>query len=131
MIIAFDFDGTLTRHDVQELAKKMVDDGHNVWCVTGRTGQTWRGQNNDDLHEICEMVGIKPHKRIFCGKVYWEAGRKADFFLDMSRLNVIFDIHLDNHPDEVQTVKELDLGINVINVEDKNWEIQWQLATQR
>ena len=36
MKVSFDFDGTLSRKDVQKLAKELVSEGHEVWIVTSR-----------------------------------------------------------------------------------------------
>ena len=36
MKVSFDFDGTLSRKDVQEYAKSLVNSGLEVWIVTSR-----------------------------------------------------------------------------------------------
>ena len=36
MKVSFDFDGTLSRKDVQNFAKSLVNTGYDVWIVTSR-----------------------------------------------------------------------------------------------
>jgi len=36
MKISFDFDGTLADGKIQDLAKSLVDAGHDVWILTAR-----------------------------------------------------------------------------------------------
>jgi len=36
MKVSFDFDGTLSKKDVQKFAKELVEEGHEVWIVTSR-----------------------------------------------------------------------------------------------
>jgi hypothetical protein len=130
MIIGFDFDGCLQTDEVQAVAIQAIKDGHNVWCVTSRTGNTWRGHSNDDLHEVCDRVGIEAHKRIFCSKAYWQRGVKVNFYLDMSKIGVIFDIHLDDHDGELLNIRSAGLKTKTINTTNKNWKTLWDLATQ-
>ena len=36
MKISFDFDSTLSEAKIQKLAKKFINDGHEVWITTSR-----------------------------------------------------------------------------------------------
>jgi len=67
--VSFDFDSTLTVDVVQNLAKRLVKEGHEVWIVTSRfefTDSSGNKCNNDDLFEIAFEIGI-PFDRIhFC-----------------------------------------------------------------
>ena len=46
MKVGFDFDSTLSRKDVQEFAKELVNDGHEVWIVTSRFDDETAMQKN-------------------------------------------------------------------------------------
>lgn len=65
--VSFDFDGTLSRNDIQEYAKELLDRGIDVWICTSRTSpkdsinENW----NDDLFLIADKLGIKRENIIF------------------------------------------------------------------
>lgn len=102
--ISFDFDGTLARKDVQEFAKQLVDDGHDVWIVTSRTdtevalkkGWYWTERQNQELYEVAELVGI-PREKI----VFTEYVDKIVFLKDKG-----FLFHLDDDEDELICILE-------------------------
>ena len=67
MKVSFDFDSTLSRDDVQEYAKSLVEKGYEVWIVTSRCdtdsalakGWHWVKRQNQQLYDIAEECGIK------------------------------------------------------------------------
>lgn len=62
--ISIDFDGTLSRKDVQNYAKFVMDNGIDVWIVTSRLHEKNADnlQWNDDLYEVAENLGIPKSK---------------------------------------------------------------------
>lgn len=72
MKLSFDYDDTLSRAEVEEYAKKLVKDGHQVWIVTARPSEehltmTYKGGEkpdwNRDVFEAAGRIGI-PNERI-------------------------------------------------------------------
>jgi hypothetical protein len=67
MKVSFDFDHTLSRKDVQDFAKRLVDEGHEVWIVTSRFSDEaakeknwhWILGQNQRLFDVAEECGIK------------------------------------------------------------------------
>jgi hypothetical protein len=67
MKVSFDFDHTLSRKDVQDFAKELVNDGHEVWIVTSRFSDEaakekkwhWIEGQNQKLFDVAEECGIK------------------------------------------------------------------------
>lgn len=75
MKVSFDFDSTLSRKDVQEFAKQLVNEGHEVWIVTSRFDDesamkknwNWIVGQNQKVFEIAEYCGIKTeHIKFTC-----------------------------------------------------------------
>ncbi len=58
--VSFDFDGTLDIDIVQEYAKKLIDEGHEVWITTSRSHSFWH-----DVIDIAEKIGILSHRIMF------------------------------------------------------------------
>ena len=66
-IVSFDFDNTLSRIDVQNYAKELIDRGINVYIITSRYDELHKhkyNQNpsNDDLYLVSAKLGIPKHK---------------------------------------------------------------------
>lgn len=58
--VSFDFDGTLDRKDIQAYALECINMGVNVIVCTFRIKETPLNPTwNDDLYQVCEMLGIK------------------------------------------------------------------------
>ena len=69
MRITIDYDDTLSKPHIQELAKKLVAK-HEVYILTSRLDSLYRKSykhlhSNDDIYEIAEEVGIKPQNVVF------------------------------------------------------------------
>ena len=71
--VSFDFDGTLELKPIQEYAKELVEQGHDVWITTTRYGDDEKYKRffhttinvdltNNDLWEVAEYVGIPKEK---------------------------------------------------------------------
>jgi len=67
MKVSFDFDSTLSRTDVQEFAKTLIDDGLDVWICTSRLCPEKAPNNewNDDLFKVANELGIPKSNVIF------------------------------------------------------------------
>ena len=67
MKVSFDFDSTLSRKDVQEFAKELVNKGIEVWIVTSRFDDEtamqknwhWIKGQNQRLFDVAEECGIR------------------------------------------------------------------------
>ena len=96
MKISFDFDSTLDKERMQRLAKKFIDDGHEVWITTTRLDQEHapRPNWNYALIEVANKLGIPEERWTFTNaKDKWT-------FLDG------FDIHFDDDPYEIGFMEE-------------------------
>ena len=120
MKVSFDFDNTLTRKDVQEVAKQLVDKGIEVWIVTSRFDDEsamkknwhWSQGQNKSVFEIANYCSIKKeHIKFTCME------SKSNFIKDK---NFIF--HLDD--DVIELLDILDSGdkCKAINVDHNDWK---------
>ena len=69
--VTFDFDGTLSRSDVQEYFKELMSRGIDCWVVTSRFDDLHRhlyrpNPTNEDLWEVIDSLGLPRHKVRFC-----------------------------------------------------------------
>ena len=89
-LVTFDFDGTLSRNDVQEYALELISKGVDVWVVTSRYDELHKHRykinpTNDDLWDVIDKLNIPRWKvRFTC--MDWKAPylfyTKAIFHLD-------------------------------------------------
>ena len=119
MRVSFDFDGTLSRPDIQAYAKSLVDLGHEVWIVTSRysseagmeKGWPWIGQQNLTVFSIAEECGILKERIVFtngAAKIY-------------SIKSQGFAFHLDDDVDELMQISEGQDPCRPINVDHFEW----------
>lgn len=94
--ISFDFDSTLAEPRIQRLAKKLIDDGHDVWITTTRhekwetAGPNW----NREVFAVAKKLNIPFEKiRFTNGKDKWP-------FLNG------FDLHFDDDQVEIELMEE-------------------------
>jgi len=89
--VSFDFDGTLSRVDVQDYAKSLIERGIEVWIVTSRLHEKNADnlQWNDDLYEVAEKLGIPKSQIHFMNynifmddKSYWLKEHEFIWHLD-------------------------------------------------
>jgi len=91
--ISFDMDSTASQSVVQEFAKFLIKEGHEIWIVTSRMDkQEW----NKDLYRIANEMGI-PRTRIY----FTNGDYKWKFFKDKD-----FAFHFDDDFMEIQMAKE-------------------------
>jgi pyruvate-formate lyase-activating enzyme len=93
MKVSFDFDGTLSRKDIQEFTKFLVKEGHEVWIVTSRFDDKtaterawwWIKDQNESLFKVAKECAINKNNIVFtCSetKIKFLEGRGFDFHLD-------------------------------------------------
>lgn len=121
MKVSFDFDGTLSRNDVQKFATKLVDAGFEVWIVTSRCatepalakGWHWVERQNQELYDVAESCGITRDKIQFTEHV-----DKIEF---LEGKNFIF--HLDDDMDELIEISKSGDSCTPLNVDHSDWEL--------
>ena len=124
MKVSFDFDGTLSRKNVQRFAKELVAAGHEVWIVTSRVSDEMANnyptefknrvlKENRKLFRVADNVGIKRNHIIFTGFV-----NKIEFIKGKD-----FIFHLDDDLDELMEIFSSKDPCKPINVEHSEWEM--------
>lgn len=117
MTVSFDFDGTLSRPDVQEYARALIDDGIDVIITTSRYDENNKhlypiNPTNEDLYAVTDELGISREKINFMNM-----GLKADFLKDT---DVIW--HLDDDEVEVRELDALAHPIIGVSVNEDTWK---------
>lgn len=120
MKVSFDFDSTLSRRDVQEYAKSLVNNNHDVWIVTSRCatepalakGWWWVEKQNQELYDVADSVGIPRDKIVFTEHV-----DKIIYLKDKE-----FVFHLDDDVEELIAIMQSCDLCKPINVEHMDWE---------
>ena len=102
MTASFDFDGTLTRNDVQEYAIQLIGKGIEV-SITSRRNRF----QTKEVYEMAKELGIE--------KVRLTSGDNKCFFL------VGTDVHIDNDPEEIREIERYSEGCEAVCVEDDDW----------
>jgi len=118
--ISFDFDSTLDREDVQEFAKQLVKDGHEVWITTSRfdtesslkKGWWWIEKNNQKLYDVADECGIPRDNITFTAMI-----DKIKFLEGKD-----FLFHLDDDEVELEFIQESDDDCVGVWVELKDWK---------
>ena len=120
MKVSFDFDSTLSRKDVQEFAKQLVNEGHEVWIVTSRFDDEsamkknwhWIEGQNQKVFEVAEYCGIKPeHIKFTCMQ------SKSIFLKDKG-----FVFHVDDDGIELMEILESGDQCFPVNVDHFEWK---------
>ena len=94
MKISFDFDNTLSKKSVQQLAIKLKNDGHEIIIVTSRRTNGYGILfDNDDLFTVAEKIGIKDI-------TFTEGLNKVQFLKDKN-----VDIHVDDDKFELDLLR--------------------------
>jgi hypothetical protein len=87
--VSFDFDGTLSQKSVQDIAKKKIEDGDDVYIITKRP-------ESQNVLDMAEKLGIKKSNVIFTNhEPKWS-------FIEKLKI----DTHYDNVDDEVKQIEE-------------------------
>lgn len=119
MAVSFDFDGTLSREDVQEYARDLIDKGIEVLVVTSRYDEDNKhlypaNPTNEDLYEVTDKLGI-PRENIH----FMNMELKADFLKEKKNV----DWHLDDDEIEVDEINKIGGFISGIHM-GSDW--QWR-----
>jgi len=102
--VSFDFDGTLSRNDVQAYAEECMDKGCDVWVVTSRFDDSKSREGNADLFAVTDSLGIPRDKVVFTN-MEWK-------YEMLKSLGI--DVHLDDYFVELNMLKtEKVIGISV------------------
>jgi hypothetical protein len=124
MKVSFDFDGTLSRKDVQKLAKDLVSEGYEVWIVTSRFSDEaakdkkwhWIEGQNQKLFDVAEDCGIKLEN------IHFTNMESKSLFLEGKG----FIFHLDDDDIELMDILESNRSTEVkcfpVNVEHFEWK---------
>jgi hypothetical protein len=120
MKVSFDFDGTLSRKDIQRYAASLVERGVDVWIVTSRqktetalsNGWHWVERQNAELYEVAERCGI-PRERI----VFTEFVDKIEYLSGKG-----FAFHIDDSVDELMAILGSGDSCRPVNVDHFEWE---------
>lgn len=120
MKVSFDFDGTLSRRDVQDFAKELVSEGHEVWIVTSRFDDKsamqknwhWIEGQNKKLFDVAQDCGVKlEHIKFTCME------SKSIFLKDKG-----FIFHLDDDDIELMDILETKDICRPIHVDHFEWK---------
>jgi hypothetical protein len=120
MKVSFDFDNTLSRKDVQNFAKELVNDGHEVWIVTSRFDDEsavkknwhWIQGQNQKLFDVAEDCGIKKEN------IYFTCMESKSIFLKDKG----FLFHLDDDDIELMGIFESKDKCRAIHVDHFEWK---------
>lgn len=128
--VAFDFDKTLSRADVQSYCNSLVQQGHEVWVVTSRFDDNhvhrWSevfpnadwlhwyeppNLPNWDLYEVTDKLEIPRHRiRFTCMEDKWKYLHRTSFVW-----------HLDDNPIEWELGQEFGCTVPMIDVNQEDW----------
>ncbi len=120
MKVSFDFDSTLSRKDVQEFAKELVGEGHEVWIVTSRFSDEagkeknwhWIEGQNQKLFDVAEYCGIKKEN------IHFTCMESKSIFLKGKG----FIFHLDDDDIELMDILESRDTCRAIHVDHFEWK---------
>jgi uncharacterized HAD superfamily protein len=106
MRISFDFDKTLEKSWIQDLAKTFIKNDDNVFVITSRSPKI----PNIDLFNVCEKLGIK---------------KSQIFFVDIfPKLDEIIRLQIDIHfeDDFLEFLELKKQGVNCVLIDTTNLE---------
>ena len=120
MKVSFDFDSTLSRKDVQEFAKELVNEGHEVWIVTSRFDDEsamkknwhWIKGQNQKLFDVAEDCGIKKEN------IHFTCMESKSIFIK----NKGFVFHIDDDVDELMAILNSKDSCKTVNVDHFEWK---------
>lgn len=92
MVIAFDFDSTITNKQVQKLANKFVSQGNEIWIVTAR-----RDNDYNVNTMLSELKGVKITNHQF---LFSNSKPKYEILKDINA-----DLYIDNITDEFEMIQ--------------------------
>lgn len=118
--VSFDYDFTLSRKDVQEFAKELIDKGIDVWIVTSRTSTEdiisrnwyWSFNQNEILFQTAEECGISKDNIVFTDH--------KDKIIFLKGKDFVF--HLDDNVNELMEIKKSGDNCIPLNVDHFSWK---------
>lgn len=111
--VSIDFDGTLTKPEVQEYVKELIVKGIDVYIVTARYNEMLKHRylancTNDDLYTVIENIGIPLKNVVFtnmtCKTLVLESSN-VEFHLDDDELQ-LYEIHLKKSTHPISVLQE-------------------------
>jgi len=112
--VSFDFDSTLSKNNIQDYAKSLIEKGIEVHIVTDRFEDTTKcAYTNDYLFEVVKKLGIDKKNIHFLNMV-----DKYKFFLD----NPDFIWHLDDDDISIELITDETKIMCVFNDKSVEWE---------
>ena len=116
-VVTVDYDSTLSRRDVQEYVKELINRGIEVWVVTSRYDDLHKHKynfvaDNNDLWAIVDELGIPRWKVRFCNM-----DDKANYLMNT---NTIW--HLDDDHIELMHIRNARIKTVGIQVESGSWK---------
>lgn len=118
--VSFDYDSTLSRKDVQEYAKELIQKGIDVWVITSRFDDLHKHRypespTNENLYETLEKIGIPRWKVRF---TLMEP--KSRYLINTQ--DVVW--HLDDDIIELENMILDNCHVAGIHVEKEDWKEQ-------
>lgn len=120
--ISVDFDGCLSEKNIQNIVRKIISAGHDVYILTSRNDgilridYSYQYGTNEVVYQVASEVGVKPWKVCFTNQT-----SKAKYLA-----NTKINIHIDNDPKELEAIRLLTKvkGFNstLPNFEETLWE---------
>jgi len=119
--VSMDFDKTMSKPHVQEYAKQLLDQGHEVWVVTARYDEChihlynrteWTEAGQQDLWDVVDGLGIPRHHVRFMNM------EPKYTYLDRTH----FVWHLDDDFVEISDAKRYGCSVPFIQVEAGSWK---------
>ena len=115
MKVSFDFDGTLSRPDVQEYAKELIESGIEVIVTTARFDDenAYKYSSNPgdrDLYEVPDELGIKRENIYFTN---------MEDKIDHLHKDTLW--HLDDDDYELEEIKKSKLITQGVDVNRSDW----------
>lgn len=102
--ISFDFDSTLTKPCIQRFAKKLIQEGYEIFIITTRCASTYGMlYDNSDLFEVSDRIGVKR-----CNIIFTQANYKYKY------IDNTFLFHIDDDINELNKIN----NIPTVNVND-------------
>ena len=112
--VSFDFDSTLSKPNIQDYAKSLIEKGIEVHIVTDRFEDTTKcAYTNDYLFEVVKKLGIDEKNIHFLNMI-----DKYKFFLD----NPDFIWHLDDDDISIELITDETKIMCVFNDKSVEWE---------
>jgi len=115
--VSFDFDGTLSRIDVQKYAKRLLKDGLDVHVLTARVSDEPGLISNEDLYTVTDRIGISRDDIQF-----WPYSDKANFFREEKNRDFIW--HLDDCWFETDAINKYTDIIGLCILSSNNWALK-------